>query len=181
MPTRPPPPSDADSATASAVIVVMGVAGSGKTTVGTALAVALGWRFVDADDHHTPAAIAKMARGEPLDDADRAPWLDELRAIIDDSLARGGHLVLACSALKARYREWLAGGEMRRRVRFVHLAGAPELFRARLAKRADHFMKPQMLDSQIATLEPPGDDALEVDAAQPVAAIVAQIRTTFGV
>jgi len=180
MPTR-PPPSDAASAAASAVIVIMGVAGSGKTTVGTALAVALGWRFVDADDHHAPAAIAKMARGEPLDDDDRAPWLDELRAIIDDGLARGRHLVMACSALKAHYRERLAGGESGRRVRFAHLAGTPELFRARLAKRAGHFMKPEMLDSQLAALEPPGGDALEVDAAQPVAAIVAQIRTAFGV
>ena len=81
------PPTSGETAPVQ-VVVVMGVAGSGKTTVGTALAVALGWRFVDADDHHSPASVAKMARGEPLDDADRRPWLDELHAIIEAALAR---------------------------------------------------------------------------------------------
>src|SRR6478752_2350700 len=85
------------------VVIVMGVAGSGKTTVGSALAAARGWRFVDADDLHTPASVVKMARGEPLDDADRAPWLARLRAIIAEALGRDEPLVLACSALKARY------------------------------------------------------------------------------
>jgi gluconokinase len=161
------------------VVVVMGVAGSGKTTIGTALARALGWRFVDADDHHAPASVAKMARGEPLDDDDRRPWLDELHGIIAEALARGAPLVMACSALKAGYRAHLAGADAGGRVRFVHLAGSPELFRERLAKRAGHFMKPGMLDSQFAALEPPAGDALEVDAGRPVAAIVAQIRTAF--
>jgi len=156
----------------------MGVAGSGKTTVGTALAVALGWQFVDADDHHTPASIAKMARGEPLDDADRWPWLDALHAIIAGALARGGALVMACSALKASYRARLAGGDGGGRVRFVYLAGSRELFQGRLAQRAGHFMKAAMLDSQLATLEPPAD-ALTVDAALPVAAIVAHIRAAL--
>ena len=82
-----------------------------------------------------PESVAKMARGEPLNDADRWPWLDRLRAIIDDALAGGGGLVLACSALKASYRARLAGGDAGGRVRFVHLAGTPELFRARLAQR----------------------------------------------
>ena len=152
------------------VIIVMGVAGSGKTTVGTALAVALGWRFVDADDHHSPASVAKMARGEPLDDADRRPWLDDLRAIIEEALARGDGLVLACSALKASYRARLAPAGAGGRVRFVYLAGTPELH-GRLAQRAGHFMKAAMLDSQLATLEAPAD-ALAVDAALPVAPIV---------
>ena len=160
------------------VIVVMGVAGSGKTTVGTALAVALGWRFVDADDHHSPANVAKMARGEPLDDADRRPWLDELHAIIEAALADDGGLVLACSALKASYRSRLAGGGAGRRIRFVYLAGTPELFHARLAQRAGHFMKSAMLDSQLATLEPP-PDAVELDAALPVATIVSRIRAAL--
>ena len=133
----------------------MGVAGSGKSTVGEALAAAVGWRFVDADDHHAAASIAKMARGEPLDDGDRWPWLDRLRAIIDGALAGGGALVLACSALKASYRARLAGGDAGGRVRFVYLAGTPELLRARLAQRPGHFMKPGMLDSQLATLEVP--------------------------
>jgi gluconokinase len=157
----------------------MGVAGSGKTTVGTALAAALGWGFVDADDHHSPASVAKMARGEPLNDDDRRPWLDELHGIIAAALARGADLVMACSALKGSYRARLTGADAAGRVRFVHLAGPPELFRERLAKRAGHFMKPGMLDSQFAALEPPAGDALEVDAGRPVAAIVAQIRTAF--
>jgi gluconokinase len=172
--TVPPPPRTA----ALTAIVVMGVAGSGKTTVGTALAVALGWRFVDADDHHWPASIAKMAGGEPLDDRDRWPWLDSLRAILADAVARGDHLVMACSALKASYRARLAPGHRGGRVRFVHLVGSPELFRARLAQRPNHFMKPGMLDSQLATLEPPAD-ALVVDAALPVAAIVAHVRVAL--
>ena len=93
------------------VIVIMGVAGSGKTTVGSALAAARGWRFVDADDVHAPASVAKMARGEALTDADRAPWLARLRAIIVDALAQKTPLVLACSALKAAYREALVDGD----------------------------------------------------------------------
>ena len=161
------------------VVVIMGVAGSGKTTVGTALAAALGWRFVDADDHHPAANIAKMARGEALDDDDRWPWLDELRGIIEGAVAGGGGLVLACSALKASYRGRLAGGDVGTRVRFVYLTGTPELFRARLAQRAGHFMKPAMLDSQLATLEVPSD-AVKVDAAQPVAIIVSQIVAALG-
>jgi gluconokinase len=163
------------------VVVVMGVAGSGKTTVGTALAVALGWPFVDADDHHAPTSVAKMARGEPLDDGDRGPWLDELHGIIAAALARGEPLVMACSALKASYRARLAGADDGARVRFVHLAGPPELFRSRLAQRAGHFMKSAMLDSQYAALELPGEEALEIDAAQPVATIVSRIRAELAV
>ena len=172
---QPPPPG-------AAVIVVMGVAGSGKTTVAAALASAVGWRFVDADDHHAAASIAKMARGEPLDDGDRWPWLDRLRAIIEGALAaepsqRSG-LVMACSALKASYRARLAGGDAGGRVRFVYLAGTPELLRARLTQRPGHFMKPGMLDSQLATLEVPSA-AVTVDAALPVAAQVERIRAAL--
>lgn len=182
------------TAVSTDVVVIMGVAGSGKTTVGSALATALGWPFVDADDLHAPASIAKMARGEPLDDADRWPWLDRLRARIDEALAatenagpgRKGRpgsagrqgLVLACSALKASYRARLAGADAGGRVRFVHLAGSPELFQARLAGRAGHFMKPAMLASQLATLEVPVN-ALTVDAALPVTAQVAAIRAAL--
>jgi len=161
------------------VVVVMGVAGSGKTTVAAALASAVGWRFVEADDHHAAGSIAKMARGEPLDDGDRWPWLDRLRAIIEAALARDDGLVMACSALKASYRARLAGADTGGRVRFVYLAGTPELLRARLAQRPGHFMKPGMLDSQLATLEVPSD-AVTVDAALPVAAQVARIRAALG-
>jgi gluconokinase len=159
------------------VVIVMGVAGSGKSTVGAALAAALGWRFVDADAHHLPGSVAKMARGEALTDADRWPWLDRLRAIIVAALAADESLVLACSALKAAYRARLVGGDAQR-VRFVHLTGTPELLRTRLARRAGHFMKPDMLASQLATLEPPAD-ALTLDVAQPTDALVAQIVGSF--
>jgi gluconokinase len=173
QPQQPPPRG-------ATVIVVMGVAGSGKTTVGQALAAAVGWRFVDADEHHAATSIAKMARGEPLDDADRWPWLDRLRAIIDGALAREDGLVLACSALKASYRARLAGGDAGGPVRFVYLAGTPELLRARLSQRPGHFMKPGMLDSQLATLEVPAD-AVTVDVALPVAAQVSAIRGALAI
>jgi gluconokinase len=165
---------------ATVVIVVMGVAGSGKTTVGSALGAALGWRFADADDYHDPASVAKMARGEPLTDGDRGPWLDRLHALIADALVRGTRLVLACSALKASYRERLAGPDAGERVRFVFLAGSPTLFRARLEERRGHYMHASMLDSQVDALEPPGpDEALTVDGALPPATLVGQIRAAL--
>jgi gluconokinase len=161
------------------VVIVMGVAGSGKTTVGSALAAALGWRFVDADDVHSAANVAKMARGEALTDADRAPWLARLREIIAAALGRGGSLVLACSALKASYRATLVGGDGDR-VRIVYLAASPALLHQRLSTRVGHYMKPAMLDGQLATLEVP-QGALTVDAAQPVAALVQAIERALGI
>ena len=157
-------------------VIVMGVAGSGKSTVGAALARALGWRFVDADAFHTPEAIAKMAHGQPLEDADRWPWLDRLHAVIAKDLADGAPLVMACSALKTSYRARLAG-DGGARVLFVYLAGTPDLLRGRLALRPGHFMKAAMLESQLATLEPPGPgEALVLDAALPVETLVARAR-----
>jgi gluconokinase len=161
-------------------VVIMGVSGSGKTTVGTALAGALGWHFVEADNHHSPISIAKMARGEPLDDDDRRAWIDEMRAIIEEALARRNPIVMACSALKAHYRARLGGAEAGGQVRFVHLDGPAELFRARLAQRPGHFMKAAMLVSQLATLEAP-TDGLTIDAALPVADQVARICAELGV
>jgi len=159
------------------IIVVMGVAGSGKTTVGRALAASLGWDFADADDFHPPENIAKMSAGRPLDDADRAPWLAALRAWIDACLARGGDAVVTCSALKRRYRDVLLPDTPR--VRLVYLQGSRELLAARLRSRPDHFMKPGMLDSQLAALEPPAD-ALALDIAPPPEMLVAEIRRAFG-
>jgi gluconokinase len=159
------------------VVIVMGVAGSGKTTVGSALAAARGWRFVDADDLHTPASVAKMARGQPLDDADRAPWLARLRAIIAEALARDEPLVLSCSALKARYRAILVDGDGDR-VRLVHLTASPAVLRQRLEARVGHYMKPVMLDSQLATLEAPGE-ALTLDTSLPVGTLVQAIETAL--
>lgn len=145
-------------------VVVMGVTGCGKTTVGRLVAQRLGAQFVDADDFHPPANVAKMRAGIPLDDADRRPWLDALNARLREAAARGESLVLACSALKAAYRERLREGIPG--LRFVHLEGARDLIAARLAARSGHYMNPALLDSQFATLERPGD-ALSIDIGPP--------------
>ncbi len=155
------------------VILIMGVAGSGKTTIGRALAASLGWSFRDADDFHPAANVAKMSAGQPLTDADRAPWLAAIRAHLDDKLARGENAVVTCSALRESYRAQLLADPAR--VKLVHLTGDPALLAARIADRTDHFMKPQMLASQLAALEPPRD-ALAVDIAPPPEKIVAEIR-----
>jgi gluconokinase len=144
----------------------MGVSGSGKTTVGRALAERLGWGFHDADDHHPASNIEKMRQGVPLNDADRAPWLSALRAIIEVSIARGAPGILACSALKQRYRDALAGPG----VRFVFLRGDLATIRARMEGR-QHFMPIKLLESQFAALEEPAD-AIVVDVALTVEAQV---------
>ncbi len=158
-------------------IVVMGVAGSGKTTIGQLLAARLGWPFYDADDYHPPANVAKMARGIPLDDADRTGWLAALAGLIGGGLARGENGVLACSALKRDYRAVLRVDE--RRVRFVYLRGDYDAIQARLLAREDHFMPAVLLRSQFDALEEP-DDAIIVDVAlepvQIVAAIIEQLQ-----
>ena len=158
------------------ILLLMGVSGCGKSTIGEALAQSLGWPFYDADDFHPPANVAKMAAGQPLTDDDRWPWLDrlagEMRAILD----RGGHAVLACSALKEAYRARLAqAGD----VRIVHLAGDAETIAARLAGRQHRYMPPSLLPSQFAALEEPAD-ALAVDIREPVAAQVDFIRNAYG-
>ena len=158
------------------VIVLMGVAGSGKTTVGLALATALGWGFRDADEFHPPANVEKMSRGLPLTDRDRTPWLAAIRTHIEDKLARGESAVVTCSALKEKYRQAIVVDPAR--VKLVFLAGDFALIAERMRARLGHFMKPEMLQSQFADLEPPRD-ALTVDVAQPPAAIVARIRQAF--
>ncbi len=155
------------------VILVMGVAGSGKSTVGQLLAHELGWSFADADDFHPPANIAKMAAGQPLTDADRAPWLAALRAHIDTCLARNENAVVACSALKESYRRILVPDT--KRVPVVYLHGSRELLLSRISGRNGHYMKPAMLDSQLATLEPPAD-VLSLDVTPPPDVLVAKIR-----
>jgi carbohydrate kinase (thermoresistant glucokinase family) len=136
-------------------LIVMGVAGSGKSTVGEALAARLGWRFADGDDFHPPANVAKMSAGTPLTDEDRWPWLRAIAAAVAASLDRGESVVVACSALKRRYRDVLVGG--REDVRVVYLQGSKELIAERMAKRRDHFMPTALLDSQFAALEEPGE------------------------
>lgn len=148
----------------------MGVCGSGKSTIGIALADQCGGVFHDADDFHPVANIEKMQRGEALDDADRAPWLARLASLLADSA--DAPVFLACSALKSRYREILTNG--RGDLQFVHLAGTPEVIRARLRARPGHFMPESLIESQFAALEAPAG-ALSVDIDQPVEAIVAAI------
>jgi gluconokinase len=154
------------------IVIVMGVSGCGKSTLGPMLAARLGCPFLDADEFHPPANIAKMAAGTPLSDADRQPWLE----LLNGKLRGQENAVLACSALKASYRKILAQGLTG--CRFVHLRGSIELIRARLAARRHRYMPASLLESQFATLEPP-DDAIEVDvsnnASQCVAAIAARL------
>lgn len=155
------------------IVVVMGVAGSGKTRIGTMLAGQLGWPFLDADDFHPPANIAKMAAGIPLDDADRIPWLEAIHA----KLTKIENAVLACSALKERYRQRFGAGLD---VRFVYLRATRELIAARLRERRGHFFAPELIESQFEALEEPGD-ALVVDAAQAAATIVKELVRTLSV
>lgn len=153
-------------------VIVMGVAGSGKTTVGEALAQHLGWNFYDADAFHPAENIAKMANGTPLDDADRAPWLAALHALISTSLRENRPAVLACSALKASYRQQLLTGD--EEMQLVYLKGSYALIWSRISRRKDHYMKPQMLQSQFESLEEPAD-ALTFDVSLPVDEIVERI------
>jgi gluconokinase len=155
------------------VIVLMGVSGSGKSTVGARLADLLGWPFHDGDDLHSAQAQAKMHRGEPLDDADRAPWLVRVRELIDGCLRRGESAVVACSALRQAYRAELSADPAQ--VKFVYLRGSYETIAARLARRRGHFMPPGLLHSQFETLEEPRD-AIAVDIQAPPDAIAAEIR-----
>src|SRR5918996_273546 len=155
------------------VVVLMGVSGAGKTEVGTRLAEALGGTFAEGDDYHPPANVEKMRSGVPLDDADRQPWLETLSREIGRWLDASRTVVLACSALKQRYRDILKAG--RPGVRFVHLEGDPDLIRKRLDKRRGHYMPASLLESQFAALEEAGD-AITVGIDAPPDAIVAEIR-----
>jgi gluconokinase len=155
------------------VIIVMGVSGAGKTTIGRQLAEALGWEFLDGDAFHPPENVAKMARGEPLTDADRAPWLDRLHDLIAQRLADSEPAVLAASALKRAYRQRLLVDHPA--VALVYLQGDHDLIDRRLNRRKGHYMPAALLQSQFAALEPPVE-AVTVDIGQPPAALVQQIR-----
>jgi gluconokinase len=155
----------------SRIVVVMGVAGSGKTTVGTMLADAMPCAFLDADSLHTAANIAEMRRGIPLTDAGRAPWLAAVHARLLDSFSRGECLVVACSALKQAYRMVLADGVP---ITWVYLKGTAALIQSRLQLRTGHYMQSVMLASQFDALEEPSD-ALIADISLPPAMIVAQL------
>ncbi|NXH14860.1 GNTK gluconokinase, partial [Bucco capensis] len=150
-------------------LVVMGVSGSGKSTVGSRLAAKLGWKFYDADDYHSPENKEKMAEGIPLNDEDRIPWLYALHNILRREESYGQHSILACSALKKMYRRVLVSGasalesdqlvqpgeNAALQILFVHLDGPVDIIAGRLEKRRGHFMPPELLKSQLGTLEPP--------------------------
>lgn len=136
------------------VILLMGVSGSGKSTVGELLAKKLNWPYADADSFHSPANVAKMAAGHALNDDDRKPWLESIRAWIDERVDKNEPGVVSCSALKRRYRDVLR----RPGLRIVYLHGSREEIEPRMAARKGHFFKPEMLASQFAALEEPGPD-----------------------
>jgi gluconokinase len=157
-------------------IVVMGVSGCGKSTVGMLLAQRLGATFLDADDFHPPANVERMRAGIALTDAERAPWLDALAARLTAAGDGGEAVVLACSALKRSYRDALRRAAPD--LTLVHLAGSPALLAERIGARADHYMPPSLLQSQLATLQSPGADerAITLDVAAPTDDLVAAIR-----
>ncbi|SRR6266498_5278100 len=157
-------------------IIVMGVAGCGKTTVGKALARDLGWNFYDADDFHPPENIAKMANGIPLNNSDRAPWLAALHDLISSSLKANHPGVLACSALKQSYRQRLLEGN--EGVQIVYLKGSYDLIWSRMSMRKEHYMKPDLLQSQFEALEEP-TKALTIDISMSIEDIVQEVVSSM--
>jgi gluconokinase len=160
------------------IVIVMGVSGVGKTTVGKLLAEHTGWAFYDADDYHSPENVAKMRSGTPLTDEDRWPWLDRLNALLREADGKGQSALLACSALKQKYRDRLARGIDG--LRWVYLKGSFELLKSRLDARKGHYMSAQLLQSQFATLEPPSA-SIELDVAEEPAALARAILAALPV
>ena len=154
------------------IILLMGVSGSGKTTVGKLLSEELGWKYYEADDYHSSANVEKMRGGIALDDADRQPWLETLRDLIRNGLEREENSVLACSALKESYREFLLIDE---RVVLIYLKGDYELIQNRLGHRRGHYMNPNLLASQFDTLEEPAAET-HIDVGSSPDEIVKSIR-----
>lgn len=154
------------------IVIVMGVTGVGKTTVGQLLSERTGWPLYDADAYHSPANVEKMRAGIPLTDDDRWPWLDRLNALLRECASRSESAILACSALKQRYRDRLQ--QDLQGVRWVYLKGDIELLGSRLRERKGHYMNPALLQSQFDALEPPGD-ALTVDVGDEPAALAQRV------
>jgi gluconokinase len=152
----------------------MGVAGSGKSTVGRALADALHWSFFEGDDYHPQSNADKIASGNPLTDEDRHPWLKKLSQLVVTNLSQGHSLVLSCSALKESYRQILRGEDSN--ILFVFLRGEFDLIESRMRSRPHPYMRPEMLPSQFETLEEP-TDAIIVDISRSIPSIVDQIKT----
>jgi len=159
----------------------MGVAGCGKSLIGSMIAKRLGGVFEDADDFHPPSNKVKMSAGTPLTDEDRWPWYAILRARIVEMRQKTKCYVLACSALKQAYRDKLSEGDGADKVVFVYLKGSRELIGARIGARKGHFMPPSLLDSQFATLQEPGAGAITVSVADTPEEIVAEVLERLGV
>ncbi|GAB4238307.1 MAG: gluconokinase [Stanieria sp.] len=157
--------------------IIMGVAGSGKSTVGKLLSQRLGWQFYDADDFHPPENIAKMSLGLPLSDRDQEPWLDRLKQLIEQNIKQGNSAILACSALKSSYRQFLTQNQ-KNDICWIYLRGDYELILTRIQQRQKHFFKEEILRSQFANLEEP-TEALIIDVALSPDAIVNTILTYF--
>jgi gluconokinase len=157
------------------IVIIFGVSGAGKTTVGKLLARELGWRFIEADDFHPAVNIKKMRSGQPLTDEDRRPWLEQLRAQIERTLAAGENAVLACSALKRAYRDRLRVSEG---VKFVFLRGDYALIEKQLRSRRGHFMNPELLQSQFDDLQEPrsAENVLTIELGSTPAEIVNEIK-----
>lgn len=155
------------------IVILMGVSGSGKTTIGKRLAQSLGWVFFEGDDFHPRTNITKMSKGIPLSDEDRQPWLNTLRELIEQFMHKKESMVLACSALKAAYREFLEQKD--EEVFFVYLKGDYELIRKRLEERPNHYMKAGLLWSQFEALEEP-EGVMTVDILRDPEEIVTSIQ-----
>ncbi|MFE1909510.1 gluconokinase, partial [Streptomyces gardneri] len=162
------------------LVLVVGVAGSGKTTVGRLLAERLGWAFRDGDEFHSEADRAKMAAGHPLTDGDRRPWLEAIREWMDEAIAGRRQAVVTCSALKRAYRDTLLAG--RPEVLLVYLHGSREVLGSRLASRHGHFFPAGLLESQLAELQAPTPDErpLVVEIDQPPEAVVTAVLSLMG-
>jgi gluconokinase len=159
------------------IVIIMGVTGVGKTTVGRLLAQSTGWPLYDADDYHSSANVEKMRAGIPLTDEDRWPWLDRLNAQLCAAHARGESAILACSALKERYRDRLQQGLQG--VRWVYLKGDIDLIQSRLQQRKGHYMNPALLQSQFDALEPPRD-AVIIDVGDEPVALAQRVLAALG-
>ncbi len=160
------------------IILIMGVSGSGKTTIGKLLANSLDWQFSDADAFHSPENVEKMRCGIPLSEADRIPWLQDLQTAIKNWLQENKNVVLACSALKESYRQFLVLDSDR--IKLVYLKGSYELIQKRLQERHHHYMSEKLLDSQFYTLEEPLD-TIYIDVIETPQVIVQNIRTVLGI
>lgn len=168
------------------IVVISGVSGTGKSTIGRKVAERLGWRFYDGDDFHSQSNVDKMTRGEPLTDADRAPWLQAMARAIKHWHEQGDNAILACSALKHAYRTTLFSklpvnntilrADSPPQWQLVYLKAPPSVILARLNQRQGHFMKPAMLQSQLNALEEPAtEDAIIVDATLTIEEIVSSL------